>query len=290
VLKGPGLARTIYPSPSHRPYDDIDLTVAPTDEEAACEELTALGFSELKDEAEAAWQSRVGSVPGTVGYHRRFQADGGIVELHTEPLQLGLPPLCEDGRWERANQMPGLPHCLMLGPEDQLVQLSVHAQKHGFSRLIWLKDLDLLLNAYATKLDWELIQRVSHEEGVASSVWYALHLTRLLLGTNVPPAAMDALSPSPWTQALCNCIWPVEALAELQGQMRRRAVQFRGADGWRGMLPTMLVMGRRKARVQATVQVGKRHLCDLRYKSKSGIASRTQALRKEFLGTVSGRT
>jgi hypothetical protein len=32
----------------------------------------------------------------------------------------------------------------MLAPEDQVVQLDVAALKHGYRRLIWLKDVDVL--------------------------------------------------------------------------------------------------------------------------------------------------
>jgi hypothetical protein len=136
----------------------------------------------------------------------------------------------------------------MLAAEDQVVHLSVHAQKHGFSRLIWLKDLDLLLRQQ--HIDWNIVRDVAHREGVAASVWYALELTRTLLGTPLPAAALR-WQPSLATRLLYAAVWPARRVTGLQGFLRRRAVQFVPADSWRGMLPSLLLMGRRSARVRA---------------------------------------
>jgi hypothetical protein len=136
----------------------------------------------------------------------------------------------------------------------------VHAHKHGFSRLIWLKDLDLLLRARAHCLDWRLAVSVARREGVTASLWYSLYLSSLILGTAVPPAALQALRPRRWLQALYRLAWPPEPIAALRGRMRRRGVQFRGADSWRGMLPGLLFMGRRPARTSVGLQILSRRL------------------------------
>ena len=147
--------------------------------------------------------------------------------------------------------MPGV---LMLGPEDQLVQLSVHAHKHGFERLIWIKDIDLLLRAYEDRLRWNVVRAVAGREGVASSVWYAVLLARRILGTPVPQAAMAMLTPPSPVRALYSLLWPPGRIAGLKGFSRRRAVQFHAAESWRGMLPSLLLMGRRGTRLRAIVQ------------------------------------
>ena len=174
-----------------------------------------------------------------------------MVELHLDPLQMGLKPTREAARWERAHPVEALPGALMLSLEDQIIQLSVHVHKHGFNRLIWLKDLDLLVRTYGETLDWAAVRAGARAEGVASSVWYTLWLASTLLATPVPPAQLRALAPTPAVRLLYRQVWPPAGVANLHGHMRRRAVQFLAADSWRGMLPNLVLMGRRGARFRA---------------------------------------
>jgi hypothetical protein len=256
VLKGPGLARSIYPDRTLRIYADLDLMVRKREEERAVAALIGRGYTELLYEAEASRRIHAGHVHDSGTFHRLFAgADNrALIELHLDPLQLGLAPMLEAGRWARAVAVPGLPGALMLGPEDQVVQLSVHQHKHGFSRLIWLKDVDLLLRAHSDTLDWELIHEVCRREGVGSSVWYTLRLVQVLLGTSLP-SAVSRLRPSHVTRWLYDLVWPPARVANLEGFMRRRAVQFHGADSWRGMLPSLVLMGRRSTRARMLASV-----------------------------------
>jgi hypothetical protein len=177
-------------------------------------------------------------------------AGGVMVELHLDPLQMGLRPTREAARWSRAQPVPTLPGALMLSLEDQVIQLSVHVHKHGFNRLIWLKDLDLLVREYGETLDWDAVRAGARAEGVAGSVWYTLWLASTLLGTPVPPGPLAPIAP---VRLLYRLVWPPARVASLHGHMRRRAVQFLAADSWRGMLPNLVLMGRRGARLRAIV-------------------------------------
>jgi hypothetical protein len=174
-----------------------------------------------------------------------------MVELHLDPLQMGLRPTREAARWERAQPVEALPGALMLSLEDQIIQLSVHVHKHGFSRLIWLKDLDLLVRRYADSLDWSAVLAGARAEGLTSSVWYTLRLSAQLFGTPLPAGPMRALAPIAPVRWLYYLVWPPDGVANLHGHMRRRAVQFLAADSWRGMLPNLVLMGRRGARLRA---------------------------------------
>jgi hypothetical protein len=251
VLKGPALARTLYPERALRPYADLDLAVQQPHEARAAAVLASCDYAELVYEAEAARREHADQLHEGGSFHRLFAGAGdrALIELHLDPLQLGLAALCEEGRWVRGQALPGLPGARMLAPEDQVVQLSLHAHKHGFSRLIWLKDLDLLLRAQGDLLDWGLVTRVARQEGVAASVWYTLELTHALLDTPLP-AAVAALRPRLTTRWLYGAVWPAARVARLEGFLRRRAVQFHAAESWRGMLPSLVLMGRRPARVR----------------------------------------
>jgi hypothetical protein len=135
-----------------------------------------------------------------------------------------------------------------------LVHLSVHAHKHGFSRLIWLKDIDLLLRTRGNGFDWDLAVETARREGVQPSVWYGLRLVSTLLRTPVPRSQLGRLRPGPLLRTLYHLIWPVARIADLDGYMRRRGVQFHAAESWRGMLPSLVLMGRRRTRARAILQ------------------------------------
>ena len=250
VLKGPVLARRVYDAPAFRPYHDVDLVVRPEQLDLASRTIVELGFVEIPYEAEvarAAFESSGAEEP----FHRMFVSatDRAIVEVHADPLQLGLKPKAEEDRWRRAVPAPELgERALALCDEDHLVQLCVHAHKHGFSRLIWLKDLDLFVRRLGRSIDWGIIDDVARREGVRASVWYALSLSRDLLDTPLTPARH--MAPSPAVRALYELIWPRHVIADLDAGMRRRAVQFHVAESWRGTLPTVLLMGRRTDRLR----------------------------------------
>ena len=256
VLKGPALARSIYPTRELRPYGDLDLVVHETDGVRTGAMLQAYGFAETAYAAEDARRARAGYVSRNTALHRIFTShDGQVkVELHLDPLQLGLKPTSEAERWQRALPIPGIDHALMLAPEDQLIHLSVHAHKHGFDRLIWLKDIDLLIRTHGRTLNWQRVLEVARSEGVRSSVWYTMRLTALTLGTEVPAHAVSRLAPSAIMQRLYRRIWSPSTIAGMNGFMRRRAVQFHAAESWRGMLPSLLLMERRRSRARAILQ------------------------------------
>jgi Uncharacterised nucleotidyltransferase len=251
VLKGPALARTIYPAGQIRPYVDLDLLVNQEQEAAAAATLAAAGFEPFPQDPEKSARTGLTS-SAQASFHQVFFGGNGRapLELHADPLQLGLRPRCESGRWQRARPIPGLGAALMLCPEDQLVQLSVHVHKHGFSRLIWLKDLDLLMRTTQHTLDWPLVLSVAQREGVRASVWYSLHLAAQLLATPVPAEVSTRLRPNWSLRRLYRLIWPDSRIANLQGHLQRRAVQFDPGESWRGTLPALVLMGRRGTRLR----------------------------------------
>jgi hypothetical protein len=253
VLKGPVLARLVYSDHHLRPYSDLDLNVREPDEHKVGRTLVEIGLVEVPHGAEVERLTHAHHVHGGSAFHRVFMSPGGgvMVELHLDPLQMGLRPTLEAARWERARPLPELPGALMLSLEDQVIQLSVHVHKHGFNRLIWLKDLDLLVRRLGHAMDWGMVTASARAEGVAGSVWYTLWLASQVLATPVPAEPLRALAPILPIRLLYRLVWPPSGVADLRGHMRRRAVQFLAADSWRGMLPNLVLMGRRGARLRA---------------------------------------
>jgi len=256
VLKGPALAECVYPSAALRPYRDVDLLVRRGDESRAARLLVDAGLVELADSGRAKHTAHADQIPQASSFHRIFllEQQRQVIELHVDALQLGLRPRCEGERWRRAQPLPRLHGVLMLCPEDQLVQLAVHAHKHGFERLIWIKDLDLLVRRYGASLNWDLVQGTARAEGVLASIWYSLALTAALLGTPMPAGMLRAMQPSALVRALYRACWPATEIAHLQGKRHLRALQFRPADPLRGTLPSLVLMGRRQDRLRAALR------------------------------------
>jgi len=250
VLKGPVLSRYLYPHRSLRPYRDVDLVVHGRQIDAAADALVEMEFVEVPYEAEVARVAFEAS-GAEASFHRLFVSgsERALVELHADPLQLGLRPTDEDERWRLAREAPDIgPGALILADEDQIIHLCVHVHKHGFSRLIWLKDLDLFIRARGETLDWDRIEAVARREGVKASIWYALSLASDVLGT--PPTPAGRMAPVPHVRWLYERVWPRSTVAALDAGMRRRAVQFHVAESWRGMLPSVVLMGRRGDRLR----------------------------------------
>jgi Uncharacterised nucleotidyltransferase len=145
VLKGPVLAPLLYPSAVFRPSADLDIEVRVADIEATVAALEANGLRECDFDPEIARHEHAEHVHGSSAFHRVFHSQDGqiLVEQHVDALQLGSVS-ADEARWARAVPAPGVRGALMLSLADQLVHLSVHVQKHGFNRFIWLKEIDLL--------------------------------------------------------------------------------------------------------------------------------------------------
>ncbi|MCC6236438.1 MAG: nucleotidyltransferase family protein [Dehalococcoidia bacterium] len=248
LLKGPAVAARYYPRPELRPYGDIDLLVRDTDEERAHELLEARGFT----------LTGGGHDDPLHHDHAKFQSifersDGCIVELHRDHLQIGLRPLTLDEVWHRAQPAPGGLAARVLDDHDQFVLLAVHLQRHNFERLVWFKDLDLMVRRVA--FDWTRIEAIAATEGCLSSVGYVLSLLADVLGTPLPEGARAIVSRrgllDRTTQSL---LWPRSRVLSLEPHRQwrlRRAVQFAPETGLlRGGLPSLLTWGRRGAKAR----------------------------------------
>jgi hypothetical protein len=233
VLKGPAMARVVYPTPHLRPFDDIDIAVAAGDFGVASTVLKAEGYHAADDVSR---------------FHAEFQRvdQRTLIELHADLLQLGIPSLCERDWWSRAEPLPGIEGALCLAPCDAVVQLAVHAHKHGYNRLIWLKDLDLLARI-GDRIDWDLVVSSSLREGVEGAVWYALSMAHDLLETPLPGDLLARLAPAWPIRALYRRIWPLRRVAGLEGRSHWNAVQFQPAS-LRGAVPSLVLLSRRRDR------------------------------------------
>ena len=248
VLKGPVVAETYYPDPGLRPYGDLDLLIHEADLIAVSEMLVGRGYHE-KDGNDHEEGHRLHSCHGI--FQRIFihEESGRVVELHCDHLQIGLEPVSMDEIWESSTPvLLGGTSARALEEHDLFVQLCVHLQRHGFSRLIWFKDIDLIVR-HGT-LDWSTVEAKAAQQGCLDSVAYTLWLLERVLGTPLPAAAQLLVWRQPWlARRLDRMLWPPKSVVALAPQRQwrlRRLVQFAPETGvLRGGLPSLLTTGRR---------------------------------------------
>ena len=248
VLKGPAIAQLLYETPGERTYRDLDLLCREEEYGKVWHALTSLGY--LTDDGPALPARKARQ---ETHFERKFLHPDGLVrvDVHPDAMKLGVRPRHADGQWKRAvSTLLEGESTWVLGPEDQLLTLCVHLHRHGFSRLIWFKDIDLLLRRYGDSLDWDLIRAEAKAEGSESSIWYTLKLVRRLLDTPLASKIEDGFKPNPLIRLAYRLIWPESDAVNLRSLTRRRAVQFSVTESWRGMLPSLLLMGRKREKVQ----------------------------------------
>jgi hypothetical protein len=177
------------------------------------------------------------------------------LDVHYDAFQIGLTPQDEGGIWCRA--MPvSIANRNVMTPalNDSFLLLAVHVHRHGFDRLIWLKDLDLMVRKFGDQLDWLWIAATAHAEGVESSVKLVLQLLWELWETPLPPQAA-CLKSGVWETLMHSVMWPSSHILDSEPRRfrGRRVVQFIPGDGLRGFLPSLLLMGRRRDKLRSLV-------------------------------------
>lgn len=187
VLKGPGLARTIYPDTATRPSSDIDLLVCPDQMIAARNILLKLGYNCPEKRFEA---------------FRDFHCDEEFTHKDGQKNNYGVEVhwalnMFSDSKWKvdineivsRAVKVetPGL--CFkILHPVDNLMHVSLHMLiRHPHDiRLIWIYDCALLAHQLTLTNNWEMLIEKSNGREVHIVLIKALEMARLWYDTKVP--------------------------------------------------------------------------------------------------------
>ena len=180
LLKGGALTTTAYGGQvGLRPLSDLDLLVKETDLPAVRDMLLERGFR----------------TPGSSG--TLFTKGPVMFDLHTDLINASrirrralAYRFDAQTIWDKAVPLdPGDESLLTLPPAHQFLHLAVHAQKHSFSRLIWLVDLVLV----SRRLDWEELLLEAEKTGTQRSVAYAVSAMEQLLAVKIPPGVRVSL-------------------------------------------------------------------------------------------------
>jgi hypothetical protein len=139
---------------------------------------------------------------------------------------------------------------------DHLLYLCWHYRFHGFTRLIWLYDIVVMLRAGGSSMDWdELVQAARHLH-LATNLYYCLAWCRDIFGVAIPEQVFARLHPP----LLCRVLierWimtdAARALSSARWQslrmIARRVMIDRPfgliASGIHTLFPRPAIMGRR---------------------------------------------
>lgn len=250
VLKGAGLAHTLYAVPELRPYHDLDIVCRLADHPKLYRILQDAGY-----EREGSFEQTL--VAGQTIPVRTFVDPSGCLELevHADILQLGLSNRHFEEYWRAAHTLRCGPlQMRVLAPEHQILHLASHAHAHCYSRLLWLNDLDLFLRRYGDALDWHHVMKLARDEGMGVILRHALRTTHVMLGTSLP--ALPAPSVRERLMGACyRVLWPQAPVKRLERKEHRRLVRFRPEMGDpRDMLYGFFLLGRKSERWQIMYQ------------------------------------
>lgn len=210
LLKGSALAYDLYDPPSARARGDSDLLISLSDLSAARETLAAQGFVHFYENPTADEAARLQEA-----WERRT-SDGLVHEVDLHWQAVNAPALAHlmpfEAAWKRALSLPRLgPTARGLARDQALLLACAHRAQHrvnpytvdgityyGGDRLIWLRDIDLLVRAL-DGAEWASLVEEALESGLAPVALDSLRTATAFLGTPLPETAIARLVAAPDT-------------------------------------------------------------------------------------------
>lgn len=193
LLKGSGLAYTVYSSFAERPMGDVDLLVRRPDAERAWLELQRLGWKSPATRWAAARYTTHQHLPPLVQEPWEFR-----LEIHGDLLPGGHPfGISAEALWARAQRVNRngrvftIPHRL-----DQLWHVCVHfAWQHGMQWGSWLALRDAAVIVQRGDFAWPEFLDFARETQAGTCCYWTLRLARRLAAATVPDRVLAALRP-----------------------------------------------------------------------------------------------
>jgi len=218
MLKGSALQRTVYPDPSTRPMNDVDLLVRREDLQRVDELMTGLGF--LRRTSLENHTPNPGLESDEEAYYLKKVGDGILfVEVHTRTEVAERAPVASPtSLWDHRIEVEGRDGLLVptLEPQMALRHLCLHLAKHNFDYgLMWLLDIRLYLERYGSSIDWdEFIGGC--ERQTLPHIAFTLTIAADWLGADVPTSKLAPFLPE--QHALATAL----AWEQMTDQVRER--------------------------------------------------------------------
>jgi Uncharacterised nucleotidyltransferase len=181
--KGPALSVKLYGDVTRRQFHDLDLLIGASDVSRATSVLDGMGYECGVDLDPLEEKAHLES-----GYERVFHSSHGknLLELqwrilpHFYAIDFDMKQL-----FARSQEIKiGSQVCKMISDEDLLLALCVHAAKHVWTQMSWLRDITQL--AKIRDLDWGFIEREAERLGIRRIVAVNFWLADRLFGCGLP--------------------------------------------------------------------------------------------------------
>ena len=199
--KGPVLAETVYGDLTLREFSDLDILVRSADVPRVKVALKDLGYSPNSLFTPAEERAYLRS-----GYEFIFDGPAGRNLLE---VQFAIVPRFYavdfdlEGSFERA--LPGRVSgraVKTLCPEDLLLALCVHAAKHAWIRLCWLRDIAGVVQSLP--LNWDLVNHSATQLGIDRVLGTSLLLASRWLNAPMPDSVLHRWSNDYEIASLCD--------------------------------------------------------------------------------------
>ena len=195
LLKGAGLAATLYGSFAARPMKDVDLLIDPARAEEAKRLMLSSGWSrdpELPDDDAYLEHHHLAPLIDARGSRSRL-------EIHRALLPTGHPfALSMEELWDtmRAADFSGS-RVLVLEPTHHALHVAIHfAWSHIMRVGAWHAFRDLGALDRAGLIDWDELVRAAQRARAASCCYWTLALARTMTGLPVPDDVLGELAPT----------------------------------------------------------------------------------------------
>ena len=204
VLKGPALARMVYPDPALRPGSDLDILVHPKEMMHSKEILAQLGYT--------CDAKKFGTDVEALNNHEEYTSSEKVlqfrsIELHWKLIRVGILKECNaEQLFDNAVHVRAEGGSFAaLHPVDALIHRALNnAFMHDSDmRLIWIYDILMLVRSLKEPDDWLLLQDRCVVWRARFAVEIALTLARSWYGLPLPDAYADFSTwPSPSEEEL----------------------------------------------------------------------------------------
>jgi hypothetical protein len=209
--KGPVLAETVYGDLALRDFSDLDVLVRPSDVRRAKSALQRLGYTPSTDLSPATEGAYLAT-----GYEYIFDGSEGrnLLEIQWNIVPRFYAVDFSMGHFfERASSATLAGRAVRsLSPEDLLLTLCVHAAKHAWIRLRWLRDIAGVLKS--PQLNWGVVEQRAHDLGIWRMVGVSLVLAHGLLEADLPEVLHKKLEDDRAIESLCAAIAQLLPTAE----------------------------------------------------------------------------
>lgn len=197
-----------YRRVGERPCTDVDLVLAPHAVDRVDEVIARLapGFGRAGEAVALVRRRQL--------QHVHFTLDGVTIDLHMDPLKLGIWTSQAEAWWDPGFVItsPGGVPITVLSPEMALVSAVTHLNKDRFAYLGAYAEVVRI--ARDPSLDWERMARFVTGEGLEVPVWASLQHVAAELAIDLPVPPVGG-----WRLAAWERLWPADL--RLQGDEGR---------------------------------------------------------------------